>query len=105
MIYLASPYSHPDKKIVEQRMKVLLTIDAQLTADGFHVVSPLYKHFAAPYGNLPTDWEYWRGYCLELLRHCDKMVVIAYDGVVSVGVEAELDFCEKNGIPVEYVRV
>jgi hypothetical protein len=103
LVYLASPYSHPDKAVIKQRMEVLLKIDAMLSNDGMHVISPLYKHYTAEQESLPTDWEYWQKYCLLLLSKCDKMVVICYPGVASIGVAGELEYCKEHGIPVEYV--
>lgn len=105
LVYLASPYSHSDKNVVEKRMETLLKVDAQLTNDGLHVVSPLYKHYTAKQETLPTDWQYWQNYCLALLAKCDKMVVIKYPGVDSVGVTAELEYCKAHNIPVEEIEL
>jgi hypothetical protein len=104
IVYLAAPYSHTDSSVIESRMKVFYTIDAQLMSKGVFTVSPLLKHQTLPYGNLPGDWAYWGAYSEALLERCDEMIVIELDGwKTSTGVIAEIEFCKTHDIPVTFI--
>ena len=59
LIYVASPYSHADARVREQRFDAACRAAAALMRDGQRVFSPV-AHSApiARYG-LPTDWAFW----------------------------------------------
>lgn len=106
MIYLAAPYSHPDPVVKQQRIDMFYEYDAKLSQVGLFVVSPLYKVETAKRHDMPSDWEYWKEYCLTLLGKCDKMVVLKFDGWdSSPGVTAEIEFCNQHLIPIVFVDV
>jgi hypothetical protein len=60
IVYLAAPYSHPDKQVVEERIAAFCKIDGELCAKGIFTVSPLLKHLTLQYTSLPSDWAYWK---------------------------------------------
>lgn len=106
MIYLAAPYSHPDKAVIEERMRVFYKIVAELTNNGDVTVSPLMNHPIVQLHNVQGDWVFWEKYSKTLLSRCDRMIVIMLDGwEKSPGVTGEIKFCIENNIPYEYMEV
>jgi hypothetical protein len=60
MIYLASPYSHPDPAVRQERYEAVCQAAAELISRGHIVFSPVaHSHTIATYG-LPGDWEFWQ---------------------------------------------
>ncbi len=104
MIYLAAPYSHPNENIKAERMRRFYEIDANLNKAGYFTVSPLHKVETCKQGGLADDWNFWSEYSYKLLAICDAMMVITLDGwEQSVGLQAEIEYCNKNKIPVQYI--
>ncbi len=104
LVYLAAPYSHPDKNVVQERIKQFCAVDAHLSRSGIFTVSPLLKHLVLQHETLPSDWNYWKDYSYELLARCEKMVVIRMDGWKdSVGIKAEIEYCNMTSIPIEFI--
>ena len=100
--YIAAPYSHKDKNVIEQRMQTLLKADADLTVRLRKItVTPLSKHFILPFDNIPGDWGYWEQYSKHLLNQCKEMIIIGIPGWdTSTGVAGEIEYACKLGIPV-----
>lgn len=105
LYYLAAPYSHPDKAVIDERMEIFCKVDARLIDAGYHTVSPLSKHFILNYGyNLGGDWAYWGEYSKKLLSLCHAMFVICIDGwETSVGVLEEIKLARQLNIEVIYL--
>lgn len=104
MIYLASPYSHPDAAVREHRFQMACRAAARLMRDGHTVFPPIcHSHPIAQYG-LPTDWSFWERQDREHLARCDEVVVLLLDGCrESRGVRAEIRLAEALGKPVRYL--
>lgn len=104
LIYLATPYTHSDKKVMEKRFKNVNRFASKLMKDGFFVFSPIsHTHPIAVEGDLPRCFEYWRGYDYKMLSCCGKMVVFCQDGWKdSIGVNSEIQLASKMGIQIEY---
>ena len=104
MIYLASPYSHPDPAIREQRFHAVCCAAAKLIRVGHVVISPVvHSHPFAALG-LPPDWRFWERCDRTLLERCDRLVVLMLDGWhESEGVGAETALAKERGIPVGYL--
>ena len=107
MIYLATPYSHPDPAVREQRFQVVNRAASSLKRRGFHVFSPIsHSHPIALAGGLPLDWEYWAEDACTMLSACDAVIVLKQDGwPESVGVKAEIEIAEGIGIRIDYIDV
>ena len=105
MIYLASPYSHPDPAIRDQRFRAVCRKAAELIEDGQVVFSPIaHTHPIAIYGNLRFDWDTWKPVDQMFLAVCDELVVLMLDGwVMSNGVLAEIDIAKNLGKPVRFL--
>lgn len=104
MIYLASPYSHSDKTIVEKRVEIISKYAAKLLSKRMHCVSPiLIGTTIFKYATLPSDFEFWQHLSYDLLKRCDMIIVLKLEGwQESIGVQAEINFAIKNNIKVEY---
>ena len=105
LIYLACPYSHPDKTVMEDRFNRVNKVAAKLMATGNYIFSPIsHTHPIACAGNLPRGWEYWNGYDTEIISNCGKVIVLMLEGWdKSTGVQAEIKLAEQFNIPVEYI--
>jgi hypothetical protein len=105
LIYLASPYTDKDPGVRERRFEAVTKAAGILMADGEYVFSPItHGHEIAKRCKLPTDWSYWRGYCVVMISCCSLLCVLCIDGwKESVGVQAEIEIAKELGIPVRYV--
>ena len=105
IVYLATPYSHPDPAIREQRYHAVNRAAATLMAQGEHIYSPItHCHPLAVAHDMPTNWEFWAEYDGAFLRAAKKMLVLCLPGWRdSVGVTAEIQIAREMGIPVEYM--
>lgn len=109
VIYLASPYSHPDKEVRQQRFEEACRVQAELLhlhGNTCAFIGPIaMTHSIAMLSELPTDWQFWKRHDETLLSRCDELWVIMMEGWhSSVGVAAEIKFAYDNNIPVVYVR-
>jgi nucleoside 2-deoxyribosyltransferase len=104
MIYLASPYSHKDPEIREQRFQSVCKHAARLMRQGHTVLSPIaHSHPIAQY-DLPKDWNFWKNQDEEMMKACDVVYVLMIDGwQESIGVTAEIQWAKENNIPVVYM--
>jgi hypothetical protein len=102
MIYIASPYSHPDPLVREARFDAACRATADLFLAGRAVFSPIvHGHPLVRFG-LPTDWAFWQRFDTEHIRRCDEVLVLRIDGWDgSVGVRAEIEFATALGKRVE----
>lgn len=107
IIYLASPYSHSDKDVVEKRFAQVREITANLTKFGYIIFSPiLHSHPLAVQHGLKGDWDFWKRIDEAFIKASGLLLVAKIDGwEQSKGVTAEIKIAEKHGIPVEYLGV
>lgn len=106
MIYLASPYSHPDRSVRVARFEAACRAAATMMDAGQHVFSPIaHTHPIHEAGGLPGDWAFWEPYDRWFISRCDKVVVLRLPGwTESKGVAAEIRIACDLGKPVEYVN-
>lgn len=105
LIYLASPYNHPDKAVTQSRYEAVLAATFQLMKEGHHVFSPIvHNHWiVVNYGI--TGWDKWKEYDTLILSRCDELKVLTLDGWnMSQGVREESNFAHNNNIPVTYMH-
>lgn len=102
LIYLASPYSHPDPKVVEQRYLAAVEKAAELIKAGFMVFSPIaHTHPIAVRHKLPGEFDYWEAYDRRMISHCDLLYILTIPGWrESRGVQAEIQIARDLGIDV-----
>lgn len=101
MIYLASPYTHRDPQVREQRFRAACQATAALIRAGAVVFSPIcHSHPLADHG-LPTEWSFWERFDREYLARCDLLLVLKLEGwTTSVGVQAEMRIARELGKPI-----
>ena len=106
MIYLASPYSHPEPLVREARFDAACRATADLIHAGRAVFSPIvHGHPLVRFG-LPTDWSFWERFDEEYLRRCDEVVVLQINGWrESESVRAEIEFAAALGKRVEFLAM
>lgn len=104
MIYLASPYTHPDHAVMEARFDASCRAAGKLMAKGVVVFSPIaHTHPIAVQCELPRGWEFWEQFDREFVEASDRLVVLKLDGWdASKGVAAEIKIAEAAGIPVVF---
>jgi hypothetical protein len=110
LVYLASPYSHPDPAIKQERFETICAVQAELLnqyGDVFGFIGPIAaSHCVAQHGKLPTEWEFWKKQDELLISRCDELWVIKMDGWEgSVGVQAEIAFAIGKKIPIHFLSL
>ena len=105
ILYLAAPYSHPDRRVIAERMRLFCYTAVELEkAETYHVVSGLYNHLLLQYSDLPGDWTFWGSYSETLLRKADQLAVLTLDGwQTSTGVQEEIRIATEHVIPIQYL--
>ena len=105
MIYMAAPYSKVEDK--DAMMEAFMTFSGQWQAihPDQHVCSPLFNHFSLnTVPDLGKDYAYWLNYSRNLLKRCDRLVVVCLPGWQdSTGVADEVRYATEMGMPIAYV--
>lgn len=106
MIYLASPYSHPLRRVRQMRFETARSYVASRLQQGAVIFSPIvYLHDIAEQYYFPKDAVFWKNFNFAFLKGCEQLCVLKLDGwAVSVGVKMEMDFAVKSLIPIEFVE-
>lgn len=107
LIYLASPYSHPDADVRQHRFERACQVAGGLMREGHHIFSPIaHTHSIAVQCDLPLGFDFWRQYDEEMIAACGELWVLMLDGwSQSSGVKAEIEIATKAGKPVRSVTV
>lgn len=104
MIYLASPYSHPDLLVRQARFDAACATTARLLRTGHAVFAPIVQGHPLVRCGVPGDWSFWRPLAREYLACCHGLVVLQLDGWrESEGVQAELALASALGKRVDYL--
>jgi len=100
LIYVASPYTHPDPEVRERRYRAVLLYTSKLMKRGYYAFSPIvYGHHM----QVPSLWTQWAPFDRQMLNHCTKLHVLCLDGWdVSVGVQEEIEWAGNK--PILYVE-
>ena len=105
MIYMASPYSTPDRKVKWRRYRDVCYATAVLLKRGFVVFAPIvYNHLLATRYGMDGHWEFWKFFDLSMIAHAEEVWVYCLDGWEdSVGVLAEIAEAERLGLRVRFI--
>jgi hypothetical protein len=105
MIYLASPYTHPDPFVREHRYLYTAKAVMYLLERKKWVYSPIvHCHELAKIGGLPVDAEFWREYDFAMISHCTSFIILRIEGWEhSKGVAAEKAEAERLHRPISYM--
>lgn len=102
--YVASPYSHPDPAIREERYKLAVKAAKTLTRLGYSAFVPIaYDGLwdLDPTFTVDHSWSFWEKIDLPILDRCSALILFEIPGwEKSQGVAGELEHCDKMGIPV-----
>ena len=105
MIYLASPYSHPDPATRDQRYLAACRATVRLLLAGHSVFSPIVHGHPLVQLGLSGDWLFWARHDQWHLSRCHQVLVLPVDGwKESQGVQAEVELAHRLGIPVSYAQ-
>lgn len=105
LIYLASPYSHPDPRVREQRFEAVVRASVRLMVEtGAIVYSPIaasHPIAKASGGSVRGDWRAWAELDRAIIAACSSVYVLALPGwEASEGVEEEIGIAHDLDIPV-----
>jgi hypothetical protein len=106
IIYLASPYSHPDPAVRLARYEAVTKYAAELTREGHVIFGPItMSHPISPNGEgdppAPFDWLDWDE---PFMRAASSCIVLMLDGwEKSTGVQHEVRYFRANGKTVTYM--
>ena len=104
MIYLASPFSHPDAGVRQQRFEAACRAAAALIRQGKTVFAPIAHSYGICAHGIPHDWQFWQRHDRRYLEVCDEVVVLMLDGwQESVGIQAEVAIAREFGKPVTFL--
>jgi len=104
LIYLASPYSHPNPDVREARFKAVVEVAAEMMKADHRVFCPIaHTHDIGKILGREVDHDFWMKQDDAILINCDKLIVLMLDGwEESRGIEHEIAFAHAVEIPVEY---
>lgn len=105
--YLASPYSHPDPKVKEERFIAACKVSAELMLRGKRVFSPIaHSHSIEVHGMEEVkDGTFWMQQDGPLLYHAAEMIVLMLNGwKESKGVQEEIRICTLINKPIIYME-
>lgn len=106
LVYLATPYSHPDKSVKEQRYVEACKQAARLMEKGLLVFCPIAHSHPIETLGMPDiksgDW--WLRQDFAILQHCDELIVYRMDGWdKSYGVGKEIAYARDNMVPISFL--
>ncbi len=105
LIYLASPFRHPDTNIMKKRCAAAHYTAAQLTKLGYHVFSPLTHNEILVDLAPQIPGEHWMQFDLAILAICESLFVLKSEGwELSKGVQREILFAKEKGIPIREIE-
>lgn len=104
MIYLISPYSHPDAAVMEDRYDRACRIAGAMLARGEMVYSPVaHCHPIAVRCGLPRGWDFWGPHCVQMLDCASRVVVAKLNGWrQSRGVAADIIRARYLGLHISF---
>lgn len=104
MIYLASPYSHESRYVMQARYLAVCEATAALLRQRQMVYSPIvHCHELARMFDLPEDFEFWKEYNLHMIKRADTFGILKIEGwKESKGVQGELEFARRQELPIYF---
>lgn len=104
-VYLASPYTHPDKHVRDARYRLACEAAAYLIRHSILVYSPIaHTHPICEVGRLPPGFDFWSELDLTFIRDwATHVVVLTLEGwEKSLGIKHECLEAQKYNIPILY---
>lgn len=109
LLFLACPYSHPDRMIRAQRALVASEAAARLITAGYAVFSPISHGHAVCEADITasvgTDAQTWAVVNDAVLTGCNALVALDIPGLwQSAGVRREAGMAKTWGLPINLIR-
>ena len=98
-IYIAGPYSSPNIIQGLRNIREGNKVAAKLLTMGYSPFSPFLDHIFSFYEDISVE-QYYK-YSLDFLEVCDAMLILP-NSENSKGVQQEVVFATKKGIPIYY---
>lgn len=97
LYYLASPYTHHDEAVKNNRFWKTIHTTAHLQREGYKVFSPIvHSHYISKWFQQDSSFEFYEEFDLDMLARCDGIIVLKLDGwKESKGVQTELTWSRK----------
>ena len=104
--YLASPYTHADKAVMQKRFEEAERCLAWMLGLRIWTYAPIvHCHALALRYDLPPDHEFWLDYDRAMILGSNGVFVLMLDGwKESRGVQGEIKFARDNHFVVRYVK-
>lgn len=101
MIYLASPYTHSDPDVIQERFERVQALTAKLLINDLVIYSPIvHCHDLANKFGLRKDYAFWANYNHGMLIRARLLYVYTLPGwESSKGVIGEIFFAQRQRIP------
>lgn len=104
LIYLASPYSHPQKQVRQRRFDAACQATAAMMRAGLIVFPPIAHSHPLTRFDLPGYWQFWERYDRVHIEGYTGLAVLMLDGwKQSKGVQSEISIAHQLGRPVIFI--
>jgi Domain of unknown function (DUF1937) len=108
MIYLASPHSHTNAGVRQDRYQAALNCTSWLIENGFWCFSPIIHSHNLPFlkDESKFNFEWWKEFDTETITRMDEVWVLVIPGTLeSKGVRAEVEIAKLQGKKVFLIWV
>lgn len=104
--YLASPYSHRDRDIMDDRYNLACEALVWLLDRKIWTYSPIvHCHHIAQRYDMPHSFSFWSAYNKAMLTDAMGLLILAIDGWdTSVGVQEEMKWATKYKIMTKFIH-
>jgi len=104
MIYIASPYSDPDIKVMQYRYDEVLKFMRFLMLQNTSPIAVI--AMCHPLQLQGTTQEFWKGYYMPILEASKRMAVLMLEGWrTSIGLLDEITIAHALGTPIEFYTI
>lgn len=106
-IYLGSPFTHEDPKVMEERYKEALQAAAWLMKKGKTVYAAIpFSYHLSIEGGIGLGWNEWKLQDKTALICSYQLFVLQLDGwQESVGLNEEIEWAQSLGMPISFMSV
>ena len=105
-IYLASPYTHKDLAVMEERYLAVCAKAVQLAKEGHYVYSPIvHWHPIAKLWDLPKSYDYWKTQNRAAIEIHDVVRILKLEGwSMSIGIGHEILIAKELNKPYTLIN-